>query len=123
MAAVGLEGLPSDSDARSQLLHMWRHRARWAVSRPEKRRALVRLSVSDDITPQSLMAAHQAMLGIAVLLERSRKDGPLRAAPIGFVFALMSAIGDATMDFMIADPANADKHCLTAFEAFWRMLA
>jgi hypothetical protein len=31
--------------------------------------------------------------------------------------------GDTTMDFMIADPANADKRCLTGFEAFWRMLA
>ncbi|CAN7793573.1 TetR/AcrR family transcriptional regulator [Caballeronia sp. LjRoot34] len=123
MATVGLERLPSDSDARSQLLHMWRHWARWAVCCPEKRRALAQLSVSEDITPQSRMAAHQAMLGIAVLLERSRKNGPLRDAPIGFVSALMSAIGDTTMDFMIADPANADKHCLTGFEAFWRMLA
>jgi hypothetical protein len=23
---------------------------------------------------------------------------------------------------MIGDPANADKHCATAFEALWRML-
>src|ERR1700683_5100480 len=62
MAAVALKGLPSKSDARSQLLHMWHHWLHWAVSCPEKRRALARLSESGDITPQSRLATHQAML-------------------------------------------------------------
>lgn len=123
MAVVALEGLPSDSDVRGQLLHVWRHWLHWAVSFPEKRRALAHLSVSDDITPQSRTATHQAMLGVVALLERSRKNGPLRVAPLGFVSVLMSAMADATMDFMISDPANADKYCMTAFEGLWRMLA
>ncbi len=123
MAVVALKGLPSNSDVRSQLLHMWRHWLHWAVSCPEKRRALARLSESGDINPPSRLATHQEMLGIAALLERSRKKGPLRNAPLGFVSALMSAMADTTMDFMISDPANADKHCMTAFEGIWRMLA
>jgi AcrR family transcriptional regulator len=123
MGAAALEGLPSESDLRSQMLHMWRHWLRWAVSCPEKRRALAHLSVSDDITPETRTAAHQTMAGIAALLERSRKSGPLRHAPLAFVAALMSAVADTTMDFMISDPANADSHCLTAFDAVWRMLA
>jgi hypothetical protein len=35
----------------------------------------------------------------------------------------MSAMADTTTDFMIGDPAKADEHCRTAFEALWRMLA
>jgi AcrR family transcriptional regulator len=123
MGTVALEGLPTDSDVRSQLLNMWRNWARWAVHCPEKRRALVHLSVSDDITPQSRMATHQAMLGAAALLERSRENGPMRDAPPGFVLALMNALADATIDFMIRDPANADKHSMAAFDALWRMIA
>lgn len=123
MAVVAVEGFPSDSDVRSQLLHVWRHWLQWAVSSPEKRRTLAHLSVSDEITPQSRLATHQAMLRIAALLEQSRKNGPLRDEPLGFVSALMSAMADTTMDFMISDAANADKHCMTAFESLWRMLA
>ena len=123
MGAAALEGLPRDGDDRSQLLHMWRNWARWATPRPDKRRALAHLSVSDDITPESRKIAHQAMFDVAALLERSRANGALRNAPLGFVSALMSAMADTTMDFMIADPANADAHCQAAFEALWRMLA
>jgi hypothetical protein len=63
------------------------------------------------------------MAGIARLVERSRKNGPLRDAPLGFVVALMNSLAEATIDFMIQDPANADRHSMAAFDAMWRMLA
>jgi AcrR family transcriptional regulator len=123
MAAAALDGLPTKSGIRKQVLHMWTHWLRWAVSCPEKRRTLAHLDVSDDITPESRQTGHQAMAGIAKLLERSRENGPMRHAPLGFVVTLMSALAEATIDFMIRDPANADKHCMAAFDAMWRMVA
>jgi NAD(P)-dependent dehydrogenase (short-subunit alcohol dehydrogenase family) len=36
---------------------------------------------------------------------------------------LMNSMAEATMDFMVQDPANADKHCKAGFEALWRVLA
>ena len=63
------------------------------------------------------------MAGVRKLLERSRENGPMRDAPLGFVVALMSALADTTIDFMIHDPANADKHCMAGFDALWRMVA
>jgi len=123
MAAVGLDGLPTESDIRTQMLHMWTHWLHWATSCPEKRRTLAQLDVSDAITLESHQAASHALAGIAKLLERSRENGPMREAPLGFVVALMSALADATIDFMIHDPTNADKHCRAAFDAFWRMVA
>jgi AcrR family transcriptional regulator len=122
MGAAALAGAPSESDLRSQTLHMWRAWLRWAVSDPEKRQALAHLSVSDDIAPESRAAAHRALAGVAALVEKSRANGPLAGAPLGFVAALIGALADTTMEFMIADPANAETHCLTAFEAVWRML-
>jgi hypothetical protein len=35
----------------------------------------------------------------------------------------MNAMADATIDFMIRDPANAKKHSKAGFEALWRMIA
>ncbi len=63
------------------------------------------------------------MAGIATLLERSRENGPLRDAPLEFMVALLSALADTTIDFMICDPANADQHGRAEFDALWRMVA
>jgi hypothetical protein len=35
----------------------------------------------------------------------------------------MNAMADATIDYIIGDPANADKHSKAAFDALWRMIA
>jgi AcrR family transcriptional regulator len=123
MAAVALDGLPIKSDIRKQVLHMWANWMRWAASSPDRRRTLAQLSVSDEITPESRQIGHKTMAGIAKLLERSRENGPMRDAPLGLVVTLMSALADATIDYMIRDPANADKHSLAAFDAMWRMIA
>jgi AcrR family transcriptional regulator len=122
MAAAALDGLPTEADIREQTLHMWSHWLSWATSCPEKRRALAHLSVLDDITSESRQTASHGLVGIAKLLERSRENGPMRDVPLGFVVALMSALAESTMDFMIRDPANADKHCRAAFDAAWRMV-
>jgi hypothetical protein len=62
------------------------------------------------------------MAGVATLLERSREAGPMRDAPLALVVGLMSAMAETTADFMVKDPANAQQHCTTAFNAMWRML-
>ena len=122
MGAAALNGLPIESGIREQLRYMWRHWLRWATSCPEKRRTLAHLDVSADITPASHQAGRQTMAGVAMLLERSRENGPMRDAPLAFVVALMSAMADATIDFVIHDPVNADTHCKVSFDAMWRML-
>jgi hypothetical protein len=36
-------------------IHVWSNRMRWAVSNPEKRRALAQLGLSDEITPRAAL--------------------------------------------------------------------
>ena len=64
MAAVAIDGLPTQSDIRKQMLHMWTHMLHWAASCPDKRRALAHLAVSNDITPASHEAGSQTMAGV-----------------------------------------------------------
>jgi AcrR family transcriptional regulator len=123
MASAAVDGLPTEGDIREQMLHIWIHWLRWATSCPEKRRTLAHLGVSDDITLESHRIASQTMAGIAKLLERSRANGPMRDAPLGFVAALLNALADATIDFMIRDTANAEKHAMAGFKALWRIVA
>jgi hypothetical protein len=63
------------------------------------------------------------MTKIAELMERCRSNGPMRAAPMGFVSAIMSSLAEATMDYMVQDPANAKKHSKAGFDALWRAIS
>jgi hypothetical protein len=123
MGAAALGGLPADGDVREQLLHMCSGWLRWATAHPERRRTLAQLDVSDEITAATHAAASNGMTRIAQILERSRENGPMRDAPLAFVVVLANAVADATIDFIIRDPDNADAHARAGFEALWRMIA
>jgi len=123
MAAAALDGLSTDQELREQLLYMWVHWLYWATSCPDKRRTLAYLDVSDEITTESRETAHRMMAGVAQLLEQSREHGPMRAVPLAFLLALLSALADTTTDFIIRDPAHAEHHREAGFDALWRMIA
>src|ERR1700712_3320652 len=123
MGATAIAGLPVGGDARGQVLHMWNQWLHWATSFPEKRRALARLDVCDDITAVSHRTVSSAFGGIADLLERSRVNGRMREAPLGFVLALTSAVADTTVDAMIREPDLAEVTGRIAFDASWRTRA
>jgi AcrR family transcriptional regulator len=122
MAAASLDGHSRTAPLREQLSRMWSNWTRWATSNPDQRRALAVLDVSDDIAPGTRAAAHQAMADVAAMLEQARAGGPLRDAPMTFVVAIMNSLAEATMDFMISDPAHADELSEAGFGALCRML-
>ncbi len=123
MAAEAIAGIPTDSDIRDQLLHLWTNWLGWSASCPEKRRTLAQLIVSDEITPESREAAKHSMTEMARILECGRENGPMRDVPRGLFIAMANAIADAAIDYMITDPANAEKYSMSAFDAFWRMIS
>jgi len=123
MAAAALEGLTEEAGLRDQVFLLWSNWMGWAVSNPDKRRALAQLDVSDEITYASRTTGHKTMASIGELLERSRATGPMREAPIAFVLAILNSLAETTMDFMVQDPAHVDEHCKLGFEALWRVVA
>jgi AcrR family transcriptional regulator len=123
MSTAALVGLPKGSDLRKKMFRVWVNWMDWAVSNPEARRALAQLAVSDEITPETRAAGNKTMAGLAEMVRELRSNGPLRNAPASFAAALMNSLADTTMDFMIQDPANAEKHCKLGFETFWRAVA
>jgi AcrR family transcriptional regulator len=120
--ASGAINLPVEAEVREQFSQLWKKWMNWAISNPEKRRAIAQLSVSDEITPENRAAGHKMMAPVADLLERARAHGPMRKVSMGFLVALMNSVADATMDFMTQDPPNAKKHSKEGFDALWRML-
>jgi AcrR family transcriptional regulator len=123
MASATLKNPPVSVELHEQFFQAWRNWMNWALSNPQKRRALAQLDVSDEITTETRAAGHKAMAPVAELLERGRANGPMQKAPMGLVVALMNSVAEATMDFMTQDPANAKKHSKVGFDALWRMLS
>jgi AcrR family transcriptional regulator len=123
MASAAMKGLPTGAEPREQLLHLWQHWMNWAVSCPEKRRALAQLGISDEITPETRAAGHKTMEGVAGLLEHIRASGPMQKAPMAFVVAVLNSIAETTIDFMTQDSTHAKKHSKEGFEAVWRVMA
>lgn len=121
MASV-IDGISTERDLREQALCMWTQWMSWATSSPEKRRTLALLNVSDDITSESHQTARQVMSGFREFMRRVTENGPLRDEPLGLRVAFMNGLAEATIDYMMQDPANADKHSRAGFEAFWRMV-
>ena len=111
MSGAALNGLDSGVEPRKQLFHIWQRWMTWAVSCPEKRRALAMLDVSAEITLESRAAAHKTMADVAELLEEIRVHGPMRRTPMGFVVAIMNSIAEATIAMMAQDAAHARKRC------------
>lgn len=116
-------GLPADADIHVQLFHLWNAWVRWSIASPLKRRALAQLAVSHDVSAESHLAASLLYAEVADLLDRSRKNGSLRDAPLMFVASLVIGVVDGTVDYMTRDPDNADSHAAAGFEALARMLA
>ena len=123
MASAAMKNLPKDAELREQVFQVWQNWMKWALSFPEKRRALAQLGVSDEITPATRTAAGKAMAGAAELMQQVRATGSMRTASMPFVLALMNSVAEATMDFISHDRANAKMHSTAGFEALWRMVA
>ena len=122
MAATALKGLVATAEPRERFFRVWQNWTNWAVACPDKRQALAQLSVSSEITAESRAFGHKVMADLAELADRSRADGPMRKAPLGFVLAIMNAVAESTMDYMTQDAHNAKKHCKEGFDALWRMV-
>lgn len=123
MARAALAGLPSSADLRARAFHGWRNWMQWAVANPEKRRALAHLGISEEVVSVARMATHKPageLAELMALMEECRSIGPMREAPPVFAAAIINAMAEATMDFMVLNPAGADKHCEMGFETFWR---
>jgi AcrR family transcriptional regulator len=123
MGAAAVAGLPAEAEPQKQVLHMWTQWLRWATTNPQKRRALAQLQVADDITAESHQTVSRALNGMAELLDRSRANGPMQDAPLGFVLTLVNAMAEATIDAMIREPSMAEARSKAAFEAIWLVLA
>jgi len=123
VASAAIDDIDLASDLRQQTFHAWSRWMNWAVSYPEKRKALSQLSVSEEITDASRASAHQSLAGVVDLIARVCANGPLQDERMSFVIAVLESLAGTTMDFMIQYPDEAEQRCEAGFAMLWKALS
>jgi hypothetical protein len=88
-----------------------------------KRRAMRQLAVSDRITEETKKLLGDAFGEVNDMMRECAAGGAMRRQPPAFVSAIMSAIADATMDFIAREPLQAKRYTKAGFDAFWKAVA
>jgi AcrR family transcriptional regulator len=100
--------------------HIWSSSLDWAIEFPEKRRVSLQLNVSDLITPETRARTAAERGTIDRTLGELGTRGALRDLPAGFAAATMSAMQEATMEFIAKQPRQRKELMEQGFQAFWR---
>jgi AcrR family transcriptional regulator len=100
--------------------HLWSSVLGWAIEFPEKRRVSMQLNVSDLITAETRARTAAERGTIEDTLSELATRGVLRGLPAGFAAATMSAMQEATMEFIAKQPKQRKALIERAFQVFWR---
>ena len=118
-----LANYPRTLTLRERMHFVWSKYINWGAHNPEKRKVMGQLSVSDRITTESRAAAMAIFSEAGVLLNECLKNSKIQNSSCAFVSAMMVAMADTTIDFIIREPEEMEHYCNAGFDAFWRVLA
>jgi AcrR family transcriptional regulator len=114
---------PHKADLKTRSRHVWSTTIEWAIEFPEKRRASVQLNLSGLVTPATRERTAADRANIDRTLTDLGKRPALSDLPKGFAAATMSAMQEATMDFITRQPRQRKALIERSFEVFWRAVS
>lgn len=114
------QAFPHQSTPEVQAFHFWNSYLDWGLAHTHKRRTLEQLVVSDRIEPAVREEADRAALGYKNILTQHLAAGALNDIEPTFAIAIMSALAETTIEFIIKEPDSAQKFRHAGFAAFWR---
>lgn len=106
VAEAVLAGSPVRGDAVDGLQSIWTNYIRWGLEHPAERRAMIQLAVSGRVSDETRTSALQPFKEVEAMLQtlvNSRGDGSAE-----FASAIMSALADTTVQFILSNPEKAD---------------
>lgn len=115
-------GFPHKASLERRTWHVWRSYLDWAIEFPEKRKASVQLAVSDVVTVATRAKAAAEGTVLEPTLAELEKRNAGRGLPAGFVTAAVSAMQDATLEFVSKKPKQRAELAERSFHVIWRAL-
>lgn len=122
-AGAGGASHAADGDDMRELAHrFWVGYIDWGVAHPHKRKVLSTLALSDRIGADSRAAGAAAFGAFNARLHDSVEQGLLCSPSSSFIGALLGAIAEVTMDFIVREPDQAQRYREAGFDAFWKAI-
>src|ERR1700722_18842928 len=118
-----MTGYPAGKSLIDRSRHVWDRYIGWGSAHPLKRRAVRQLAVSDRITEECKKLVGDAFGEVNDMMRECAAGGAMRRQSPHFVWAIMCAIADSTMDFIAREPAQAKRYTKAGFDAFWKAVA
>jgi AcrR family transcriptional regulator len=113
---------PGKGSLERRAQHIWSSYLDWAIQFPEKRKVSVQLNVSDVITPETREKTAAARGAVGQTLSELDRRAALRGLPAGFAAATMTALQEATMEFVARKPGRRKQLLARGFQVLWRAL-
>jgi AcrR family transcriptional regulator len=110
---------PAKGSVQKRLRHFWQQYVAWGATHPQARKALAQLDVSGRLLPKTKAAGAIGFAEFETLLRESTANGTLRGQSPAFVIAIITSLAETTMEFMMREPAHAERYSASGFEALW----
>jgi AcrR family transcriptional regulator len=119
LADAMISDFPRRASVRNRLQHVWDRYLTWGVTNPEQQKVLQQMTVWGGLTEESKRAGIAPFLEIEKMAEAAVAQHVFINRPLEFIAAAMSALADATMEFMRRNPKQAEMHRRNGFEMLW----
>jgi AcrR family transcriptional regulator len=123
MAETMLDGFPHEADVRTRLEHIWNSYVSWGVANPAERNVLRQLQSSTILTDASRAAGDASFSAIRAIAQDAGAQQLMCTFSEPFVAAALGALAETTMEFIAANPAQADQFRQAGFQIFWNGIA
>jgi AcrR family transcriptional regulator len=114
---------PSKGSVKRRFKHIWQQYVNWGATHPQARKAMAQLGVSEKVTAKTKAAGSLAFAEFDAMMRECIADGTLRGHSPAFVSAIIASLAETTMEFMMRDPAHADRIAASGFAALWGAIA
>ena len=115
-----MSGYPRRKTVKDRVRHVWNAYLTWGLSHPAALQALRQMDVWSGLTAASRTAGAAPFAEIQAMAESDDARRLLRPQLSSqLVAATMTALAEATMEFMRQQPRKAEAHRLTGFDMLW----
>jgi AcrR family transcriptional regulator len=110
---------PIHASLQNRARHIWDKSVRLGITRPNTYKVITQLSVSNHLSEQTRHRSREGYEAVDAMLKAVLAYGKLKDQPPEFGAALLRALINMTIEFIIQHPSGADNFWDAGFTAFW----
>jgi len=119
LADATMSGFPRKQSVRRRLEHLWNGYVQWGVANLDQQKVLKQIQVWGGLTEESKQAASAPFSEIQRMAEDAVTQKIYRDIPQAFIVAVLAALAEMTMEFIVREPDRAELYRTAGFEMLW----